>query len=154
MLFTRKRKYTMRIMDKGNDVRSRKEFKTKWKINWIYTSALFKDKKETLASLVKILNDNEVKVSEKIISRVLSEHDIESTKPILRSKFYENIKKIRIKFCKYYIYIVDNARYVYTDESDYYKRNPYNKRWIFQGEVFNEEQRKFGNQRISVYGAI
>ena len=30
----------------------------------------------------------------------------------------------------------------------------YNDRWIFPGEEFHEEQRKSGNQRISVYGAI
>ena len=59
----------------------------------------FKDRKETLTSLVKILNDNfGVKVSEKTINRVLHAHDIEWTKPILRSKFDERIKKSRIEF--------------------------------------------------------
>ena len=73
-----------------------------------------------LAFLVKILNDNfGVKVSEKTINRVLHAHDIEWTKPVLRPKFDERIKKSRIEFCKYYIYIVDNARYVYSDESHF-----------------------------------
>ena len=82
---------------------------------------LFKDRKETLASLAKILNDNfGVKVSEKIINKVLHAHDIEWTKPILRPKFDERIKKSRIEFCKYYLYIADNARYVYTDESNFF----------------------------------
>ena len=35
-----------------------KESKTKWKINRFILGVLFKDRKETLASLVKILNDN------------------------------------------------------------------------------------------------
>ena len=44
---------------------------------------LFKDKNETLASLLKILNDNfGLKVSEKTINRVLHAHSIEWTKPI------------------------------------------------------------------------
>ena len=41
---------------------------------------------------------------------------------IFRVKFDKKIKKSRIEFCKYYLYIVDNARYVYTDESHFYKR--------------------------------
>ena len=56
-----------------------------------------KNIKETLASLVKILNDNfEGKVSEKTTNRVLHAHDIEWTKPILRPKFDERNKKSRI----------------------------------------------------------
>ena len=90
---------------------------------------LFKERKETLASLVKILNDNfGVEVSEKTINKVLHAHDIEWTKSILRPKFDERIKKSRIEFCKYYLYIVDNARYVYTDESHFYTKNPYSDR--------------------------
>ena len=34
-------------------------------------------------------------------------------------------KKSRIEFCKYYLYIVDNARYVYTDESYFHTKNTY-----------------------------
>ena len=106
------------------------------------------------SSLVKLLNDNfGVKVSEKTIKRVLNAHDIEWTKPILR-KNDESIKKSRIEFCKYYLYIVDNARYVYIDESHFYQKNPYSERWVFPGEEFYEEQRKYGCQRISGYGAI
>ena len=87
-----------------------------------------------------------VKVIEKTINRVLHAHDIEWTKPILIPNFDERIKKSRIEFCKYYLYIVDNARYVYTDESHFYTNNPYNERWVFSGEEFHEEQRKSGNQ--------
>ena len=43
---------------------------------------------------------------------------------------------------------------MYTDESHFYTKNPYNKRWVFQDDEFHEEQRKYENQRISVYGAI
>ena len=43
---------------------------------------------------------------------------------------------------------------MYTDESHFYTKNPYNERWVFPGEEFHEEQRKYGNQRISVYGSI
>ena len=43
---------------------------------------------------------------------------------------------------------------MYTDESHFYTKNPYSERWVFPGEEFHEEQRKSGNQRISVYGAI
>ena len=108
-----------------------------------------------MASLVKILNDNfGVKVIEKTINRVLHAYDIEWTKPILRSKFDERIKKSRIEFCKYFLYIVDNTRYMYTDESHFYIKNPYSERWVSLGEEFHEEQRKSGNQRIGVYGAI
>ena len=85
---------------------------------------LFKDRKQTLASLVKILNDNfGVKVSEKTINKVLHAHNNEWTKPILIPKFDERMKKSRIEFCKYYLYIVDNARYVYTDEIHFYTKN-------------------------------
>ena len=57
-----------------------------------------------LASLVKKLNDNfGVKVSEKTINKVLYEHDIVWTKPILRPKFDERIKKSKFEFCKYYL---------------------------------------------------
>ena len=69
---------------------------------------------------------------------------------IFRVKFDKKIKKSRIEFCKYYLYIVDNARYVYTDESHFYKKNPYSERWVFQGKGFNEKQRKSQNQRIIV----
>ena len=101
------------------------------------------------------MNDNfGVKVSENTINKVLHAHDIEWTKPILRPKSDERIKKSRIKFSKYYLYIVDNARYVYTDESHFYTKNSYSERWVFPGEEFHEEQRKSGNQWISVYGAI
>ena len=104
---------------------------------------LFKDRKQTLASLVKILNDSfGVKVSEKTISIALHAHDIEWTKPILRPKFDERIKKSSINFFKYYLYIVDNARYMYTCESHFYTKNPYSERWVFQDEEFHEEQRK------------
>ena len=75
-------------------------------------------------------------------------------KAILRPKFDERIKKSSINFFKYYLYIVDNARYMYTCESHFYTKNPYSERWVFQDEEFHEEQRKSGNQRISVYGAI
>ena len=85
------------------------------------------------------MNDNfEVKVSEKIIDRVLHAHDIEWTKPILKLKFDERIKKSGIEFCKYYFYIVDNARYVYTDESHFYTKNLYSEIWVFQGKEFHE----------------
>ena len=90
-------------------------------------------------------------MSEKTINRVLHAHDIEWTKTILRPKFNERIKKIRIKFCKYYLYIVDNARYVYTA---FLLKKSNSERWVFPSEEFHEEQRKSGNQRISVYGAI
>ena len=43
---------------------------------------------------------------------------------------------------------------MYTDESHFYTKNPYSERWVFPGEEFHEEQRKSGNQRISVYSAI
>ena len=62
--------------------------------------------------------------------------------------------KGRIEFCKYYLYIVDNARYVYTYESHFYTKNPYSERWVFPGEEFHEERRKSENQRISVKGSI
>ena len=102
-----------------------------------------KIKKETLSSLFKILNDNfRVKVSEKTKNRILHAHDIEWTKPILRPKFDEKIKKSRIEFCKYYLYIVNNARYVYIDESHFYTKNSYSERWVFPCEEFHEEQRK------------
>ena len=108
-----------------------------------------------MASLVKILNDNfGVKASKKTINSILHAHDIEWTKPIMRPKFDERIKKINIEFYKYYLYIIDNARYVYTDESHFYTKNPYNQRWVFPGEEFHEKQRKSGNQRISVYDVI
>ena len=55
---------------------------------------------------------------------------------ILRPKFDERIQKSRIEFCKYYLYIVDNARYVYTDESHFYTKNPYSERWVFPGKSF------------------
>ena len=46
--------------------------------------------------------------------------------------WYQNLmkgsKKSRIEFCKYYLYIVDNARYVYTDESHFYTKKPYSER--------------------------
>ena len=90
---------------------------------------LFKHKKKALASLVKILNNNiEVKVIEKTISRVLHTHDTEWKKPILRLKFDERIKKNGIEFCKYFLYIVNNARYGYTDESRFYTNNPNSER--------------------------
>ena len=95
-----------------------------------------------------------VKVNEKIINRVLHAHDIERTKPILRPKFDERIKKSRTELCKYYLYTVDNAKYVYTDKSHFYTKNPYSERWVFPSEEFHEKQRKSGNQRISVYDAI
>ena len=51
---------------------------------------------------MKILNDNfEVKVSEKTTNRVLQAHDIEWIILISRPRFYERIKKSRIKFGKY-----------------------------------------------------
>ena len=43
---------------------------------------------------------------------------------------------------------------MYTYESHFYTKNPYSERWVFPGEEFHEEQRKSGNQRTSVYGAI
>ena len=117
--------------------------------------AIFKDRNKKLVSFMKKLNDNcEVKVSEVTISIVLNTHEIEWTKLILRLKFDERIKKSRIEFCKYNIYIVHNARYVYTDESHFYIKNPYSERWVFTGEEFHEEQIKSGNQRIRIYGAI
>ena len=42
---------------------------------------------------------------------------------------------------------------MYTDESHFYTKNPYNEVWVFQGEEFHEEQRKSENKRISVYDA-
>ena len=72
----------------------------------------------------------------------------------MRPKFDERIKKSRIKICKYSLYIVEKARYVYTNESHFYTKNPYSERLVFPGEEFHEEQRKFGKQKISVYGAI
>ena len=69
------------------------------KNNWIYTLRFIQIRKETLASLMKILNDYfEVKVSEKIISRVLHAHDIERTKLILRPKLDEKVRKIESNF--------------------------------------------------------
>ena len=38
--------------------------------------------------------------------------------------------------------------------SHFYTKNLYSKRWVSPGEEFHEEQRKSGNQRISVYDAI
>ena len=112
----------------------RKESKTKLEINWIYTWRFIQIRKETLASLVKILkNYFGVKVSEKTINRILQAHDIEWAKPIFRPKIDERIQKSRIEFCKYYLYIVDNARYVNTDESHFYIKNPYSKKWVFPG---------------------
>ena len=149
-----------KIYNEDNSLANRREGsgrnpKLNEKLIGLILGVLFKDRKETLASLAKILNDNfGVKVSEKTINRVLHAHDIEWTKPILKPKFDERIQKSRIEFCKYYLYIVDNARYVYTDESHFYTKNPYSERWVFPGEEFHEEQRKSGNQRISVYGAI
>ena len=102
------------------------------KLIWFILGILFKDKKEKLASLVKKLNNNfGVKVSEKTINKVLHAHDIEWTKPILRPKFDERIKKILIEFCKYFLYIIDNARYVYTGESHFYTKNLFCERWVF-----------------------
>ena len=113
----------------------------------IIFGVLFKDRKETLASLIKILNDNfGVKVSENIINRVLHAHNIEWTKLILRPKFDEKIKKSRIEFCKYYLYIVNNAKFMYNDESHFYTKNPFSERWVFSGDDLHEEQRKSGNQ--------
>ena len=43
---------------------------------------------------------------------------------------------------------------MYTCESHFYTKNPYSERWVFQDEEFHEEQRKSGNQRISVYSSI
>ena len=51
-------------------------------------------------------------------------------------------------------YGINNARYVYTDESHFYTKNPYNEGWISPSKEFHEEQRKFRNQRISVYSTI
>ena len=42
---------------------------------------------------------------------------------------------------------------MYNDESHFYTKNPYSEILVFQGEVFHKKQRKFINQRISVYGA-
>ena len=115
----------------------RKESKTKLEINWIYTWRFIQIRKETLASLVKILNDNFwVKVSEKTINRILQAHDIEWAKPIFRPKIDKRIQKSKIEFCKYYLCIVDNARYVNTDESNFYTKNPYSKKWVFPGLEF------------------
>ena len=72
----------------------------------------------------------------------------------MRPKFDERINKSRIEICKYYLYIVDNSRYVYIDESHFYSKNPDNERWVFPDEEFHEEQRKSGNQKVSVYGLI
>ena len=117
------------------------------KKNRFILDVLLKDSKEMLASLVKILNYNfRVKVYENTISKVLHAHDIEWAKLVLRPKFDERIKKSWIEFCKYYLYNVDSARYVYTDESNFYTKNPYSERWVFPGEEFHEEQRKSGNQ--------
>ena len=63
----------------------------------------------------------------------------------MRPKFDERIKKSRIEFCKYYFYIVDNARYVYNDEFHFYTKNPHSKRLVFISEEFNEAQGKSGN---------
>ena len=73
-------------------------------------------------------NNFGIKVSEKTINSVLDAHDIEWTKPILIPKFDERIKKSRIEFCKYYLYIVDNVRYVYTDKFNFYTKNSYSER--------------------------
>ena len=126
LLFTRKIKYNednALVNRREGSVRNPKQNE---KLIGFILGVLFKDKKETLASLIKILNNNfGAKVSEKTINRVLHAHNIELSKLILRPKFDERIKKSRIEFCKYYFYIVDNARYVYTDESHYYTKNPY-----------------------------
>ena len=42
--------------------------------------------------------------------------------------------KVESNFANITFYIVDNARYVYTDESHFYIKNPYNERWVFSGE--------------------
>ena len=41
---------------------------------------------------------------------------------------------------------------MHSDESHFYKKNPYSEKWVFIGEEFHEEQRKSVDQRISVYG--
>ena len=43
---------------------------------------------------------------------------------------------------------------MYTDELYFYTKDPKSERWVFPGEEFHEEQIKFRNQRITVYGAI
>ena len=100
----------MKIMHQRIDVRVKRNSKLNENLIEFILGVLFKDIKETLVSLVKILNNNfRVKVSEKTKNRVLHSHDIEWTKLILRPKFDEKIKKSKIEFCKYYLYIVDNA---------------------------------------------
>ena len=57
-------------------------------------AVLFKDRKQTLDFLLRILNYNfNVKVSKININRVLMAHDIEWTKPKLIPNFYERIMK-------------------------------------------------------------
>ena len=78
-----------KIYNEDNSLANRREGsgknpKLNEKLIGFILGVLFKDRKETLASLAKILNDNfGVKVSEKTINRVLHAHDIEWTKPIL-----------------------------------------------------------------------
>ena len=126
-----------KIYDEDNALGNRRKgsgrnLKLNEKLIWFIFGILFKDRKQRLTSLVKILNDNfGVKASEKTINRVLHAHDIEWTKPILIPKFDERIKKSRIEFCKYYLYIVDNVRYVYTDKFNFYTKNPYLKDGYF-----------------------
>ena len=63
-------------------------------------------------------------------------------------------RKVESNFANITFIFVNNGRFVYTDESHFYTKNPYSERWIFQGEEFHEEQRKSENQIIIVYGPI
>ena len=97
-----------------------------------------------LVFLVKKLNDNfGVKDSEKTMGRILNAQDIEWTKPILKPKFDDWIKKSRIelKNITLILLIIQNICLL---------KNPYNEGWVFSGGKFHEEQSKYGNQRISV----
>ena len=85
---------------------------SKWKINWIYTDVLFKDRKETLAFLVKILNDNfEVKAREKIVNFFYIHITLNGQSQYWDQNLMKRstTTKSNIEFCKYYLYIADNA---------------------------------------------